>query len=78
MVLHDIARNPALRDYVRAAALATAEAIEQAASDAATGVLHRCQRCNASITTDEQTRSQQSFQRDYCNRCFDEVFLERR
>jgi len=76
--LCDIARNPAHRDYVRTAAKTTADAIEQAAKDAAAGVQHRCQRCNAPVSSDEYDRSQQAFQRSFCDRCFDEVFLERR
>ena len=76
--LRDLARNPANRDYVRAAATAAADAIEQAARDAATGGTHRCQRCNAVVSADEHARSQQMFQRNFCDRCFDEVFLVRR
>ena len=76
--LRDIARNPALRDYVRTAATATADAIEQAAQDAASDVKHRCQRCNAAVTADGHARSQNVFQRTFCDRCFDEVFLTRR
>ncbi len=76
--LRDVARNPSLRDYVRAAATTTIEAIEQAARDAAAGVRHRCQRCDAPVSAPEQERSQQTFQRLFCDRCFDEVFLERR
>ncbi len=76
--LRDVARNPANRDYVRTAARTTADAIEQAAQDAAAGGRHRCQRCNAPISAEEYSRSQQAFQRLFCDRCFDEVFLERR
>jgi hypothetical protein len=76
--LRDVARNPAERDYVRAAAATTADAIEQAASDAAAGVKHRCQRCGAAVTAEEAARSSQAFQRVFCDRCFDEIFLERR
>jgi hypothetical protein len=76
--LRDIARNPAIRDYVRTAATATADVIEQAAKDAEAEVKHRCQRCNAPVTSDSHTRSQQVFQRTFCDRCFDEVFLARR
>jgi hypothetical protein len=76
--LRDLARNPAQRDYVRAAALTTTNAIEQAGADAAAGVRHRCQRCNAPVSADEVARSSQAFRRVYCDRCFDEVFLERR
>ncbi|MBN1676689.1 MAG: HEAT repeat domain-containing protein [Kiritimatiellae bacterium] len=76
--LRDLARNPTERDYVRTAAASAADAIEQAAQDAAAGVRHRCQRCGAKTTDDEVARSGQIFQRIFCDRCFDEVFLERR
>ena len=76
--LRDIARNPAQRNYVRAAAKTTADAIEQAALDAANDVQHRCRRCNAQVTAEEHARSHGVFQRIFCDRCFDEVFLERR
>jgi len=76
--LHDVARNPAQRDYVRAAAATAAETIAQAANDATRGISCRCQRCHAPVTTDELARSSQAFQHAYCDRCFDEVFLERR
>ena len=76
--LQDLARNPALRDYVRTAAGAAADAIEQASADTAAGIKHRCQRCAAALTPEEAARSQAEFRRPYCGRCFDEVFLERR
>lgn len=76
--LRDLARNPAQRDYVRAAASTVADAIEQAAADAMAGVKHRCQRCGTAVSADEFARSDQAFQRAFCDRCFDEVFLERR
>ncbi len=76
--LRDLARNPGQRDYVRAAAVTVADAIEQAAADAAHGIKHRCQRCNATVSQEEHERSGQTFQRVFCDRCFDEVFLERR
>jgi ribosomal protein S27AE len=76
--LRDLARNPAQRDYVRAAAATVADAIEQAAADAMANVKHRCQRCGAAVAMEESARSKQAFQRVYCDRCFDEVFLERR
>ena len=76
--LRDLARNPRQRDYVRAAAATTADAVEQASADATTEVKHRCQRCGVAATTEELARSNAAFQRVYCDRCFDEVFLERR
>lgn len=76
--LRDMARNPANRNYVRAAAKTAADEIEQAAQDARAGVKHRCQRCNAAISPEEYARSAEMFQRTFCDRCFDEVFLVRR
>lgn len=76
--LRDVARNPSFRDYVRAAAKTAADAIELASKDVHAGVKHRCQRCNVALSGEEHARSQQTFQRNFCDRCFDEVFLERR
>jgi hypothetical protein len=76
--LRDIARSPSRRDYVRTAAATVADAIEQATKDVTAGVRHRCQRCGVKVTNDEFARSHQAFQRVFCDRCFDEVFLERR
>ena len=39
---------------------------------------HRCQRCHAALSVKEHERSQGIFQRNFCDRCFDEVFLDRR
>lgn len=76
--LRDVARNPANPNYVRAAAKTTADAVELAAQDAGAGVKHRCKRCNAAVSAEEVARSNEVFQRIFCDRCFDEVFLERR
>ena len=76
--LRDLARNPAQRDYVRAAAATVADAIAQAAADVEHDVKYRCQRCNSAVSQEEHARSTAAFQRVYCDRCFDEVFLERR
>ncbi|NQT94079.1 MAG: hypothetical protein HQ559_15055 [Lentisphaerae bacterium] len=76
--LRDLARNTAHRGYVREAAKTAADAIELAMQDAQAGVAHRCQRCNASVSAEEHARSDAAFQRVFCDRCFDEVFLVRR
>jgi hypothetical protein len=76
--LRDLARNSASRDYVRAAAKTTADAIEQASEDIEAGVRRRCQRCSVAVSAEEYRRSSGAFQRVFCDRCFDEVFLERR
>jgi len=76
--LQDMARNQAEKEYVRRDAAAAAAFIEQAVRIASSAAEHHCQRCNAKVTADEYARSNQAFQRVYCDRCFDEVFLERR
>ena len=76
--LQDMARNPAGIDYLRRDAAAAAAFIEEAVRIAASAAVHHCQRCHAQVTADEYARSEQAFQRVFCDRCFDEVFLERR
>ena len=76
--LRDMARNPALADYLQRDAAAAVTFIEEAVRIAAAATEHHCQRCNAKVTADEYARSQQAFQRSFCDRCFDEIFLERR
>ncbi len=76
--LCDMAANPSEKDYIRRDAAAAATFIEEALQVAASEAVHRCQRCAMSVSSDEYARSHQSFQRVFCDRCFDEVFLERR
>jgi len=76
--LRDMAANPSEKDYIRRDAAATAAFIEEAVRIAASATERHCQRCNARVTADEYARSNQTFQRIFCDRCFDEVFLERR
>ena len=76
--LRDIAANPAEKDYLRRDAAAAVDFIEEALRIAGASAQHRCQRCNALVSADEFSRSEQAFQRVFCDRCFDEVFLERR
>ncbi len=76
--LRDLVRNPAIRETVRIAAERAAASIELAAKDTVVGVKYRCQRCNAALSDEEHAHSQKMFQRNFCDRCFDEVFLARR
>jgi hypothetical protein len=76
--LHDVALNPEEKDYLRRDAAAAAAFVEEAVRVAAAAAEHRCQRCGARVTADEYARSEQAFQRVFCDRCFDEVFLARR
>lgn len=76
--LKDMAGNPVEKDYIRRDAAAAVTFIEEAVRVAAAAVERHCQRCNARVTAEEYARSEQAFQRVFCDRCFDEVFLERR
>jgi hypothetical protein len=76
--LRDIAANPSEKPYVQLAATSAVEFIERAVRVAASGAKHRCQRCGGGASAEEYARSHQAFQRVFCDRCFDEVFLRRR
>jgi len=76
--LDDLAVNERAKDYVRRAAHSTAEAIREAIRLEQVGARHKCARCGRETTTEEHARSQQAFQRTFCDSCFDEVFLDRR
>lgn len=76
--LRDMARNSADKDYIQRDAASAVKFIEDAVRVAALTAVRSCQRCHALVTADEYSRSQQAFQRIFCDRCFDEVFLERR
>ena len=73
-----MAVNPYEKYYIRRDAAAAVAFIEEALRVAAAAAQYRCQRCNSVLTAEEFARSQQAFQRPYCDRCFDEVFLSRR
>lgn len=76
--LDDLAANDTAKDYVRRAAASAAEAIREAVRLLDAAALHRCTRCGREVTAEEHARSSQAFQRTFCDRCFDEVFLDRR
>ncbi len=76
--LRDMGANPAEKDYIRRDAAAAVAFIEEAMRVAAADAEHRCQRCSTKVSPDEFSRSNQAFHRVFCDRCFDEVFLERR
>jgi hypothetical protein len=76
--LDDLAANQAVKDYVRRAAHSAAEAIREAIRLEQEGTRHRCTRRGREASFEEYTRSQQAFQRTFCDHCFDEVYLDRR
>lgn len=76
--LKDLAANSRAKDYVRRTATAAVAMIEEAQRIDLEQAEHKCQRCDTKVSADEYSRSQKAFQRVFCDRCFDEVFLERR
>jgi hypothetical protein len=76
--LNDLAANEKVKDYVRRAAHSAAETIREAVRLADAAAPHRCARCHREVSAKAHTRSQQAFQRTFCDACFDEVFLDRR
>jgi hypothetical protein len=76
--LRDMVANPETKDYVRVAAASTVETIEEAVRIQEGAAVHRCQRCGANVSSDEYARSKKAFERVFCDRCFDEVYLDRR
>ncbi|MBN1672794.1 MAG: HEAT repeat domain-containing protein [Kiritimatiellae bacterium] len=76
--LRDMARNTREKPYIQRDAASAIKAIEETLRIATEATVHRCQRCSAQVTAEEYAQSQQKFQRTFCDRCFDEVFLQRR
>jgi len=76
--LRDIAANPAEKEYNRRDANLAIEVIEETLRIAEQQAVHACQRCGVRIHADEYARSMRAFQREFCDRCFDEVYMERR
>jgi DNA-directed RNA polymerase subunit RPC12/RpoP len=76
--LDDLAANGTVKDYVRKAADSAATGIREAIRLQQEDAVHKCTRCGREVSPEEHGRSQQAFQRTFCDACFDEVFLERR
>jgi len=76
--LRDIAANSAESEYNRRDATLAVKVIEEALRIAEERAIHVCRRCGVRIDADEYARSQRAFQRPFCDRCFDEVYLARR
>ena len=58
--------------------LAAGKTIREAVRVAAKQAERHCQRCHARVDADEFARSRRAFQRVFCDKCFDEVYLDRR
>ena len=76
--LRDLYANPAEKDYVKRSVLTAGKTIREALRIAARQAECACQRCGARVSPDEYARSQRAFQSVFCDKCFDEVYLEHR
>jgi hypothetical protein len=76
--LRDLYRNPAENDYVKRSVVAAGKTIREALRIAERTAIHKCSRCSRVVQADEFARSNKAFQRVFCDKCFDEVYLERR
>jgi hypothetical protein len=76
--LRDMYKNPGEKVYVKRSVVAAGKTIREAVRIAAKQATHLCRRCGVEVTADEYARSQKAFQRVFCDKCFDEVYLDRR
>ena len=74
--LRDIARDPSLRDYVRAAAAETIAEAQKANRQAYARKHHWCTRCRRIIGEEEFMKGMELFGKPYCQHCLDERVLE--
>lgn len=76
--LKDIANNSHEKDYNNKDAQQAIDIIEEAIAVKQNNSIQSCQKCSVIINGDEYARAQKAFQRNYCDKCFDEVYLARR
>jgi hypothetical protein len=76
--LRDLWNNAEEKDYVKRSVLAGGKTIREAIRIEEAKAEHKCRRCSTVVSADEYARSQKAFQRVFCDKCFDEVFLDRR
>jgi len=76
--LRDLIRNSEEKEYVKRSVIAAGKTIREAMRIAEKQAKHYCRRCSALVDADEYARSRRAFQRVFCDKCFDEVYLDRR
>jgi hypothetical protein len=76
--LRDLFKNPAEKDYVKRSVLAAGKAIRESIRIFEQQAEHRCRRCGVQVSADQYARAHRAFQRVFCDKCFDEVYLDRR
>jgi hypothetical protein len=76
--LDDLCAQPGEKDYVLRSVEPAIRTIREALRIAAQNAVYYCRRCGVPVAPDEYARAQKAFQRVFCDKCFDEVFLDRR
>lgn len=76
--LRDLYSNPDEKDYVKRSVLAAGKTIREAMRIEEKNAVHHCRRCGITVEAVEYAQSMKTFQRVFCNHCFDEVYLDRR
>ena len=76
--LRDIYKNPDEKDYVKRSVVASGKLINEALKIDEQKKTYKCSCCSVVVSSDEYARSMKAFQRIYCDKCFDEVYLRRR
>jgi len=76
--LRDILSNEIEKDYNRRDAEKALSVISEAVRLKEQQAVHKCSRCSIDVMSDEYAKSMKAFQRIYCSKCFDEVYLKRR
>ena len=76
--LRDIYKNPEEKGYVKRSVVASGKLINESLKIAEQKKNYKCSRCSVIINSDEYARSMKAFNRIYCDKCFDEVYLKRR
>ena len=76
--MRDIYKNPEEKDYVKRTVVTSGKLINEAIKINQQKKRYKCSRCSVIVNSDEYARSQKTFQRIYCDKCFDEVYLKRR
>ena len=76
--LQDIADNSTEKEYNQRDAAIAVKNIQEALRIKEQQAVHSCIRCSVTVTADEYAHSMRTFQRLYCDKCFDEVYLRRR
>jgi len=76
--LRDMYKNPEEKDYVKRSVVAAGKLINEAIKIAEQKKVYKCSRCSVIVNSDEYARSRKTFQRIYCDKCFDEIYLKRR